>query len=41
MTAKKVKQIEDKLRAIQQWIDYHEEPAGIPNILENMNFQRC
>ena len=38
MTAKKVKQLEDKIRAIEQWIDYHEEPAGIPNILENMNF---
>jgi hypothetical protein len=38
MTAKKVKQLEEKLQAIQQWIDYHEEPAGIPNILENMNF---
>ena len=35
---REVKKIKDRLLMIEDWIEKHEEPAGIPNILENMNF---
>ena len=38
MTAKKIKQFDDRLKNVEQWIDHHEMPLSHQNISENLNF---
>jgi len=38
MTSKKIKQIEEQIKYMSQWIDEHDMPLGNSNLLENMNF---